>query len=204
MKRNYSKKLFIATENIGKIKEYDYLLKELNLEIISSKDLNSFNPPEENGSTFLENALIKARYGFEFTKIPTIADDSGLSVEILNGLPGIFSKRFYDNSGDFSKNIEKLLNMLKDVPFEKRKAKFIAVVVYKDEKFEEAFTGELEGYIWFEKRGSYGFGYDPIFYLKEFDKTIGELTFEEKNRISHRKRAIEKFINFYKSNFLNQ
>ncbi|MCX8095505.1 MAG: RdgB/HAM1 family non-canonical purine NTP pyrophosphatase [Caldisericia bacterium] len=199
MKKNCSKKLFIATENIGKLNEYIYLLKELNLEILTPKNFPNFNSPDEIGNTFIENALIKARYGFELTKIPTIADDSGLSVEILSGLPGVHSKRFYDNSGDFNKNIEKLLYMLKDVPFENRKAKFIAVVVYKDENHEEIFTGELEGYIFYEKRGEFGFGYDPIFYLPQFSKTVGELTFEEKNKISHRSKAIEKFIIFYKT-----
>lgn len=200
MKKNFSKKLFIATENKGKLNEYLYLLKDLNLEILTPLDFPDYKPPQESGTTFIENALIKARYGYELTKIPTLADDSGLSVEILNGLPGVHSKRFYDNSGDFNKNIEKLLNMLKDVPFEKRKAKFIAVVVYKDENYEETFTGELEGYIYFEKRGNFGFGYDPVFYLPQFSKTVGELSFEEKNEISHRKRAIEKFIDFYKTN----
>lgn len=191
--------MFIATENIGKLNEYRYLLNDLNLEILTPYDFPLYKSPDEIGSTFLENALIKARHGYKFTKIPTIADDSGLSVDILNGLPGVHSKRFYDNSGDFNKNIEKLLNMLKDVPFEKRKAKFIAVVVYKDSVYEEIFTGELEGYIFYEKRGSFGFGYDPIFYLPQFSKTVGELNFEEKNKISHRKKAIEKFINFYKT-----
>ncbi len=204
MKKSSLKKLFIATENSGKLREYEHILKELDLEILNPKNFKFYNPPNESGSTFLENALIKARYGYEYTKIPTIADDSGLLVEILNGLPGIHSKRFYDNSGDFSKNIEKLLNMLKDVPFEKRKAKFVTVIVYKDEKYEESFTGELEGYISFEKRGSFGFGYDPIFYLPEFKKTVAELSFEEKNKISHRKKAIEKFIEFYKINLLHQ
>jgi len=199
MKKNFSRKLFIATKNKGKLEEYIYLLKYLNLEILTPYDFPQYESPEETGENFIENALLKARYGFQYTKTPTIADDSGLSVEILNGLPGIHSKRFYDNSGDFDKNIEKLLNMLKDVPFEKRKAKFIAVVVYKDEKYEEIFTGELEGYIAFDKRGKFGFGYDPIFYLPEYSKTVGELSFEEKNNISHRKIAIEKFIDFYKS-----
>lgn len=200
MKRNSLKKLFIATENKGKLDEYIYLLSELDIEILTPKDFSNYYSPDENGTTFIENALIKARHGYQFTNLPTLADDSGLTVEILNGLPGIYSKRFYVNSGDFNKNIEKLLNMLKDVPFEKRKAKFIAVVVYKDETYEEVFTGELEGYIYHEKRGNFGFGYDPIFYLPQFSKTVGELTFEEKNKISHRKRAIEKFIEFYKTN----
>lgn len=199
MKKNFSKKLFIATKNKGKLNEYIYLLKELDLEILTPFDYPNYDSPDEIGSTFLENALLKARHGYEYTKIPTIADDSGLSVDILNGLPGIYSKRFYDNSGDFDKNIEKLLNMLKDVPFEKRKARFIAIIVYKDSFYEEIFTGELEGYIFNEKRGNFGFGYDPIFYLPQFSKTVGELTFEEKNKISHRKKAIEKFINFYKT-----
>jgi len=203
MKKSYLKTLFIATENIEKLNEFRDILSTLNikLNIISIKDLKDYKPPEENGKTFYENALIKARNAYEFLKMPVIADDSGLEVNYLNGLPGVLSKRFYNDSGDFDKNIEKLLNLLKNVPFEKRKARFKCILVYKDNSYEEMFEGNLEGFIWFEKRGKNGFGYDPIFYLPEYDKTVGELESKEKNRISHRYQAILKFSEFLKSNY---
>lgn len=202
MKKKYSKTLFIATENYGKLREIEYILDNFNLnfKLLTIRDLKNYIPPKETGLTFFENALIKARHGFEFTKLPTIADDSGLEVDILNGLPGVKSKRFYDNSGDFDKNIEKLLSLLNNVPFDQRKARFKCVVVYKDESKEEFFEGVLEGYIWFEKKGEEGFGYDPVFYLSQYNKTLGEINFEEKNRISHRYIALTKLAKFLKTN----
>ncbi|MGB9749711.1 MAG: RdgB/HAM1 family non-canonical purine NTP pyrophosphatase [Caldisericia bacterium] len=203
MKKKFLKTLFIATENTGKLREFKEILKSLNIDIniVSVKDLNNYKPPDEIGKTFYENALLKAKHAFDFTKIPTIADDSGLEVEYLNGLPGVLSKRFYNDSGNFEKNIEKLLNLLKDVPFEKRKARFKCVLVYKDDFYEKSFEGVLDGFIWFNKRGKGGFGYDPIFYLPEYDKTVGELKSKEKNKISHRYKSILKFVEFLKTNF---
>ena len=203
MKKRYLKTLFIATENPGKLKEFENILNSYNLKInlLSIKDLKNYISPEESGKTFYENALIKAKNAYKFSKLPTIADDSGLEVDYLNGLPGVHSKRFYNDSGDFDKNIEKLLDLLKNVPLEKRKARFRCVLIYKDNLFEKSFDGILEGFIWFEKRGERGFGYDPIFYLPEYDKTVGELESFEKNKISHRFQAISKFVEFIKTNF---
>lgn len=203
MKKRYLKTLFIATENPGKLKEFEDILNSYNLKInlLSIKDLKNYISPEESGKTFYENALIKAKNAYKFSKLPTIADDSGLEVDYLNGLPGVHSKRFYNDSGNFDKNIEKLLDLLKNVPLEKRKARFRCVLIYKDNLFEMSFDGILEGFIWFEKRGERGFGYDPIFYLPEYDKTVGELESFEKNKISHRFQAISKFIEFIKTNF---
>jgi len=203
MKKRYLKTLFIATENPGKLKEFEDILNSYNLKInlLSIKDLKNYISPEESGKTFYENALIKAKNAYKFSKLPTIADDSGLEVDYLNGLPGVHSKRFYNDSGDFDKNIEKLLDLLKNVPLEKRKARFRCVLIYKDNLFEKSFDGILEGFIWFEKRGERGFGYDPIFYLPEYDKTVGELESFEKNKISHRFQAISKFVEFIKTNF---
>ncbi|RLD14060.1 MAG: non-canonical purine NTP pyrophosphatase, RdgB/HAM1 family, partial [Caldiserica bacterium] len=196
MKKNFLKTLLVATENPHKLREYIGVSKlfDLKVKFLSLKDFDGFSLPEETGKTFLENALIKARYAFEKTKIPTIADDSGLIIDYLGGKPGVFSKRFAGEDGDFEKNIKKVLLLLENVPFEKRKAMFKTVIVYKDNDREEAFEGTLNGYIWFEKRGTGGFGYDPIFYLPELDRTIGELTFEEKNKISHRSKALRKLF----------
>lgn len=195
--------MFIATENPGKLKEFEDILNSYNLKInlVSAKDFKNFVPPEEIGKTFYENALIKVTYAYKFSKMPSIADDSGLEVDYLNGLPGVLSKRFYNDSGDFDKNIEKLLKLLKDVPFEKRKARFKCVLIYKDNLYEMVFDGVLEGYIWFDKKGENGFGYDPIFYLPIFNKTVGELSSSEKNKISHRYQAVSKFVEFLKINF---
>ena len=203
MKKRYLKTLFIATENPGKLKEFEDILNSYNLKInsLSIKDFKNYISPEESGKTFYENALIKAKNAYKFSKLPTIADDSGLEVDYLNGLPGVHSKRFYNDSGDFDKNIEKLLDLLKNVPLEKRKARFRCVLIYKDNLFEKSFDGILEGFIWFEKKGERGFGYDPIFYLPEYDKTVGELESFEKNKISHRFQAISKFVEFIKTNF---
>lgn len=203
MKKRSLKTLFIATENPGKLKEFEDILNSYNLKInlISIKDLKNYIPPEESGKTFYENALLKAKNAYKFTKLPTIADDSGLEVDYLNGLPGVHSKRFYNDSGDFNKNIEKLLNLLKNVPLEKRRARFRCVLIYIDNLFEKVFDGVLEGFIWFEKKGKSGFGYDPIFYLPEYNKTVGELSSSEKNKISHRFQALLKFIEFIKTNF---
>lgn len=203
MKKSYLKDLFIATENKGKLEEIKEILKDFNKKIrfYSYLDLNEYKQPNETGKTFFENAVIKARYGFNLTNKPTIADDSGLEVEYLNGLPGIHSKRFYNNEGDFEKNIEKLLNLLIDVPFEKRKARFKCVIIFKDNLIEKEFEGVLEGYIWFEKRGKFGFGYDPIFYIPKYNKTLGELPPEIKNSISHRFLALKKLKEFIETNF---
>jgi len=198
MKKNFLKTLLVATENPHKLREYIGVSKlfDLKVKFLSLKDFDGFSLPEETGKTFLENALIKARYAFEKTKIPTIADDSGLIIDYLGGKPGVFSKRFAGEDGDFEKNIKKVLLLLENVPFEKRKAMFKTVIVYKDNDREEAFEGTLNGYIWFEKRGTGGFGYDPIFYLPELDRTIGELTSEEKNKISHRSKALRKLFTY--------
>ncbi|MCD6168925.1 MAG: RdgB/HAM1 family non-canonical purine NTP pyrophosphatase [Caldisericia bacterium] len=205
MKKNFSKTLLVATENPHKLREYIGVSKlfDLKIKFLSLRDFNGLSLPEETGETFLENALIKARYAFEKTKIPTIADDSGLIIDYLDGKPGVFSKRFAGEDGDFEKNIKKVLLLLEGVPFEKRKAMFKTVIVYKDSEREKAFEGTLSGYIWFEKRGKEGFGYDPIFYLPELDKTIGELSFEEKNKISHRSKALRKLFAYLSNQSYN-
>lgn len=203
MKKKFLKTLFIATENPGKLKEFKEIFDYYNLKIdfFTIKDFEDYNPPEETGKTFYENALIKVKKAYEISKMPSIADDSGLEVDYLNGLPGVLSKRFYNDGGDFDKNIEKLLELMKNVPLEKRKARFKCILIFKDDIFEKVFEGALEGYVWFEKRGNYGFGYDPIFYIPKINKTIGELTTFEKNKISHRFIALTKLINFLKTNF---
>lgn len=187
--------LVIATSNWGKAKEIKEALRDLNLEIKTLKDFPFIFPPEETGKTFLENALLKARYYAEKLKRICLADDSGLEVEILNGAPGIYSSRFAGEEGNDEKNIKKLLSLLKDVPLEKRKARFVCLMVVVTPKGDYIKAeGIWEGLIGFEPRGIFGFGYDPIFLVPEYNyqKTAAELPLEIKNKFSHRGKALAK------------
>lgn len=144
---------------------------------------------EETGTTFEENALLKARSGCKEGKMPCIADDSGLCVDALDGAPGVYSARFAGEHGNDDKNNEKLLSLLSDVPPEKRTARFVSTVacVFPDGR-ELVVRGECEGKIGYEKRGENGFGYDPLFYVGE--RTFAEFTPEEKDAVSHRGNAL--------------
>lgn len=150
--------------------------------------------PVENGETFEQNAYIKARAAWELSKMPTLADDSGLCVDALDGAPGLHSARYADSPIN---RISKLLNALDGIPDEKRGAKFVCAMVLLDEKGEvvASVQGECEGQIGFEAKGEHGFGYDPIFVVDGTDLTMAELPEGEKNKISHRGRALEKIKN---------
>ena len=147
----------------------------------------------EDGKTFQENALIKAKYCFEKTGKASLGDDSGLVVEALSGRPGIFSAR-YAGDHDFKKNIAKVLEELEGEP--NRKAYFITVLCYKDEQGEHFFEGRVYGNITEKPFGDDGFGYDPIFTPEDHNQTFAEMQVEEKNKISHRKLALDQFIQF--------
>jgi XTP/dITP diphosphohydrolase len=198
--------LLIATSNIGKVKEISEFLKNWSLEIKTLQDFCKIEPPEETGKTFFENAYIKAKYWAEKTGLMCLADDSGLEVDVLNKAPGVYSSRFAGEKATDEENNKKLLELLKGIPLEKRKARFVCVIVvyHPSGKFITA-EGTWEGIIGFEPRGSYGFGYDPIFLVPEYNykKTAAELTPEEKNKISHRGKALAKlkeiFPDFLKS-----
>jgi XTP/dITP diphosphohydrolase len=185
------RKFIVATKNKGKLSEIAEILKELPFEIVSMEEVGITKEIEENGSTFEENALIKAKEIFDITKEMVMADDSGLEVDFLNGEPGIYSARFAGvNATDSDKN-NKLLELLKNVPFEDRAARFVCViaVVMPDGSY---FTvrGTCEGFIGFEAIGNNGFGYDPLFFLKEYDQTTAQMQPEEKHKISHRGKAL--------------
>lgn len=186
-------KLIFASNNKGKIKEVKEIFKNSDFEIISLLDLNIEIDIEEHGSTFVENALIKAEEIFNIYKTPVIADDSGLSVDYLNGAPGVYSKRFAGKNGDDDQNINKLLDELKkfNPPY---KAKFVCAAVYKDENKTVTAIGEFHGEIIFDRRGNNGFGYDPVFVPNDYSKTLAELSSEEKNKISHRAIAFNKLM----------
>ncbi len=187
------KVLVIATSNPGKIKEIKAMLEGFPVEIKTLKDFPQIEPPEETGQTFFENALQKARYYAEKTGHFCLADDSGLEVDALGGKPGVYSARYAGKDANDEKNNEKLLKDLQGVPFEKRDARFVCVMVVADPKGNYIKAeGIWEGKIAESPRGNHGFGYDPLFLVKElnYEKTSAELPPEEKNKLSHRAKAL--------------
>lgn len=190
------KTIWIATGNAHKLVEISEILGP-GVALKSFKDVA--NPPEvvENGSTYLENAEIKARALFSIVGQPVLADDSGLEVDALGGRPGIHSARFSGDDTNHDRNISKLLKELGDLPPEKRTARFRCVIVYIDQNgVSHNFEGVFPGYIGFSRSGLGGFGYDPVFFLEERNCSVAELSSEEKNRLSHRSLAIEKLKKF--------
>ncbi|MBQ0084175.1 MAG: RdgB/HAM1 family non-canonical purine NTP pyrophosphatase [Clostridiales bacterium] len=183
---------FIATKNQHKITEFKAIFESVGHTLVTENDIVGVMPePEENGTTFEENALIKAKAGLEFSGRPTIADDSGLCVDYLGGAPGIHSAR-YAGEHETPKNNEKLLRELNGVPMDKRTARFVSVIacVFPDGR---SFTvrGECEGKIAEKPQGNGGFGYDPLF-ISEIG-CFGVITPEQKNSISHRSKSVAKF-----------
>jgi len=185
--------IVLATRNEGKLREIRELIKGLEVEILSLKDIPEVPVIRESGSSFRENALMKAEAIASFTKKVTIADDSGLEVDFLNGNPGVYSARFAGENANDDANNEELLIRLKGVPLSKRGATFRCVIaVVSPEGKEDIAEGECRGIIQFEGRGEFGFGYDPLFFVPEYGKTFAELPPEIKNKISHRAKAMEK------------
>lgn len=183
-------KIIIATGNAGKMKEIKSIFNNSEYEVMSMKEEGIAADVDENGATFEENALIKAREIAKISGNIVLADDSGLEVDALNKEPGIYSARYMGEDTPYSIKNANIIERLEGVEFEKRKARFVCAVaaVYPDGK-ELVVRETMEGYIGYEEKGANGFGYDPIFYLKEFDKTSAEISLEEKNEISHRGKA---------------
>ena len=180
----------IATHNMKKRDELQRILSPLGVHVLTADEAGvDLTDVEETGTTFEENALLKARSGCKEGKMPCIADDSGLCVDALDGAPGVYSARFAGEHGNDDKNNEKLLSLLSDVPPEKRTARFVGTVacVFPDGR-ELVVRGKCEGKIGYEKRGENGFGYDPLFYVGE--RTFAEFTPEEKDAVSHRGNAL--------------
>lgn len=186
-------KFVFASNNENKLREYRSMLKPLNVTIVSQKELGLDIDVDETGETFEENAYLKAAAIMNATGLATIADDSGLMVDALDGAPGVYSHRF-GNQPDDTARCRYLLEQLKDVSDTKRTAKFVTVIVclFPDGKKIVA-RGECCGAILRDLRGENGFGYDPVFYTSVFDKTFAELTMNEKNSISHRGKALRAF-----------
>ena len=183
-------KIIIATGNAGKMKEIKSIFNNLECEVVSMKEEGIIADVDENGATFEENALIKAREIAKISGNVVLADDSGLEVDALNKEPGIYSARYMGEDTPYSIKNANIIERLDGVEFEQRTARFVCAVaaVYPDGK-ELVVRETMEGYIGYEEKGANGFGYDPIFYLKEFDKTSAEISLEEKNEISHRGKA---------------
>ena len=192
------KDIIIATKNRGKVEEFKLLFKDYFENIYSLLDFDSTPGIVEDQPTFAGNALKKAEIiGKYFNKV-TLSDDSGLVVEALNGAPGTYSARYAGENATDDDNLEKLLGEMKAVT--NRRAKFVcALALVFPEGKKEVFEGECEGLITEFKRGTNGFGYDPVFYISRYDKTMAELDPDLKNMISHRSDAVKKLINFLKN-----
>ena len=190
--------IWVATQNAHKVQEISAILSPINIK--SFLDLENAPEVDENGNSYAENATIKAKALYDIVHEPVFADDSGLEVDALDGKPGIHSARFSGPDTNHARNVAKMLDVLKDVPEEKRTARFRCCIIYIDANGEtHEFNGTLEGRIAFERHGEGGFGYDPIFFLPDKNCTIAELSSSEKNTISHRAYALEKLKNYFKS-----
>ena len=184
-------RIVFATGNAGKIKEIRMIMEDTGMEVVSMKDAGIMADIDENGKTYEENALIKARAVAAFTNDIVMADDSGLEIDYLNKEPGIYSARYMGEDTSYHIKNASLIERLNGVPDEKRTARFVcAVAAAFPDGSVKTVRGTMEGRIGYEEKGENGFGYDPIFYLPEYGCTSAELSGEEKNKISHRGKAL--------------
>jgi XTP/dITP diphosphohydrolase len=189
--------LLLASQNPGKLNEMRLLVEGLALHVVGPRDLGINDSPDETGHTFLENATLKARHYAQLSGLLTVADDSGLSVDALDGAPGLYSSRFGgEGASDFDRNLL-LLARLEGVPRERRGARFTsAVVAARGDEVLFSAQESVEGLIAEEMRGPNGFGYDPLFFYPPFSRTFGEVPREEKDRVSHRGKAFARLRAF--------
>ena len=194
-------KVILASQNQHKLVELSAILSQLGFEIALESEYGLHVDVDETGATFEENSLLKAEAVMKASGLPVLADDSGLMVDALGGAPGVYSARYGHKSSD-AERIDYLLENLKDVPAERRTAKFVCVItcLWPDGRKIVA-RGECPGQILFAPKGTGGFGYDPVFFLPELNKTYAELAPEEKNAISHRARALQEFCRIYREEF---
>jgi XTP/dITP diphosphohydrolase len=185
------RRIIFATGNEGKMREVRKILSDMQLEPVSLKEAGITVEIEENGTTFEENAIIKAKTIMELTKEIVLADDSGLEVDYLKGEPGVYSARYLGEDTPYTVKNNHILELLKEAEKKERSARFVSAIACAFPN-GEVFTvrATIEGEIGYEERGENGFGYDPIFFLPELGKTTAELTMEEKNKISHRGKAL--------------
>lgn len=192
------KKLYISTKNKNKLKELSRMLGD-DIELLHPGEDDE--DVEETGVTLWENALLKANVGFERSGVPTIADDTGIEVDALNGGPGVYSARYAGEDATYEDNCRKLLQEMKGVAEEQRGARFRTVIAYVDGQSEpRRFDGIVEGRIITSNRGEGGFGYDPVFEVEGTEKTMAEMGSDEKNAISHRGNALRAFVKWWEEN----
>lgn len=183
--------LLIATHNTGKMREYAAIFADLDVKLLTLDDVGIHSEVNETGSTFAENARLKAEGYMQLSGLPTLADDSGLEVAVLDGAPGVHSARYGGVTG--AAQLAYLLAQLEGVPFHERLARFVCVIALVRPGSDVVFVeGTLPGVIEFEPRGTGGFGYDPLFYVLDEHKTLAELSAEQKNAMSHRAMAARK------------
>lgn len=196
-------KLVLASGNQGKLREFSQLFADKNIQVIPQNEFDTIEA-EETGLSFVENAILKARNACKFSGLPSLADDSGLEVDALQGAPGIYSARYAaDENGQTSDeaNYLKLLDALKDVPNEQRTARFQCVLVYmrhENDPTPQVFQGSWEGQILTEPSGAEGFGYDPVFFVPSENCSSAELSKERKNQLSHRGQAIKQLLQHWR------
>lgn len=185
-------KIIFATGNAGKVREVKAMLADLDMEVLSMKEAGIWAEAEENGTTFTENAVIKAKdIAGRMQDVIVMADDSGLVVDALNGEPGIYSARYLGEDTPYSIKNARIMERLAGLPVEKRSARFVCAMAAVLPDGQVLTTeGTIEGYIGYEERGNGGFGYDPIFMVPEYGCTTAELSAEAKNAISHRGKAL--------------
>ncbi|EAR55574.1 putative deoxyribonucleotide triphosphate pyrophosphatase [Photobacterium sp. SKA34] len=194
-------KLVLATGNQGKVKEMADLLADFGFDVVAQSDYN-VSSVAETGTTFIENAIIKARHAAKETGLPAIADDSGLEVDYLNGAPGIYSARFAGKDASDADNIDKLLVEMKDVPVEQRTARFHCVLVmmrHENDPTPLVCHGSWEGSILNERHGENGFGYDPVFWVPEDQCASAQLPPARKKQLSHRGKALQQLFSALKA-----
>ena len=190
------KDILLASGNKGKVNELKEMLAPFSLNVVPQSEYNVEEVPE-TGTTFVENAIIKARHAAQVTGLPCIADDSGLEVRALNGAPGIYSARFAGANANDGTNIDKLLAELKDVPEGERQARFVCVLVFMshaDDPTPIICQGFWNGEITESRSGDNGFGYDPVFYQSQLGQTAAQLSPEQKHSLSHRGQALQQLV----------
>lgn len=195
-------KIVIASGNKDKIAEIKSIFKESDFKFLTLDDFSDYPEVVEDGNNLFENALKKAKEISEFTGLPAISDDTGLEVDALDGRPGVYSARYAGENATYSDNVDKLLREMSGIPAQQRTARFRTVCVFYNSENTVHAEGKVKGQIITERRGDKGFGYDPVFYIEEQDKTFAEMDKDEKNEISHRGKALKNLYELLKNKYL--
>ena len=194
--------IILATHNLDKCKELQASFNDTKIKVVTLKDFPEISDIVEDGDSLEENAFIKSRTVFHKTGIPTISDDTGLFISALNGEPGIFSARYSGENCSYADNVNKVLIEMNNIDISFREATFKTVVTYVSKDLELVAEGSVKGIITKKPKGNKGFGYDPIFYVPELQKTFAEMDINEKQKISHRSRAIDNLQKLFRENKL--